>query len=127
MTILADREYNIITNKEREKKYMSTTLEISLKTEVQDFQIFDFLDLLPAEDEPTDLDSEAEEVCIQFIFTNYLEGCDNDNVDSTEFGGFNEIKLKIKNYLSLKRHNPDLYKKLDDTCPVPNGYSRLWR
>ena len=93
---------------------MGTTLKIILETEVQDFQIFDFLDLLPAEDEPTDLDSEAEEVCIQFIFTNYLEGCDNDNIDSTEFCGFNEIKSKIKDYLFLKHNHPDLYQKVKD-------------
>lgn len=107
---------------------MGTTLKIKLETEVQDFQIFDFLDRLPYEDdqdEPTDLNEEAEGLCSEFILITYLG--EWDDIDPTKFDGFNEIKLKIESYLFLKRHNPDLYKELDDTCPVPDGYSRLWR
>jgi len=92
---------------------MSTTLVICQMIKVEDSKIFEFLDHpLHEEDEPTDLDAEAENFCYAFIEDNYLD--EDDDVDPTEVKGFNELKEKIKAYLFLKRHNPEEYKRLEE-------------
>ena len=89
---------------------MNNTLKVCFEVELSDNQIFEFLDSLIGESEPTDLS--AEDVCIQFI--TIKENWDN-IIDLTKCDGFDELKSKIKDYIYLKHNNPDLYQKVKDT------------
>lgn len=75
--------------------------------------IFGYLDNMIDKDdeEPTDLDYEADYLCKDFI-NEYIisDGVENIKIKDKEV---NELKSYIKHLVYLKRHKPKTYKKLN--------------
>lgn len=76
--------------------------------------VFAFLDdcIYEDDEEPTDLDYEADNLCKAFITLYILsEGIDDIKIKD---GGKDGLKAYIKKLVYLKRHEPDTYRKLEE-------------
>ena len=90
-------------------------LNYCLRSGFNEVRLFDYLNDVN-ENEPTDLDAEAEELCLDFIETNLADGEGFvAEEETTKCDGFNELKSRIKNYVYLKRHTPVIYRRLENT------------
>ena len=86
---------------------------VNVPFEVEDGDILSYIDFYVGEDEPTDLDSEAEEISIKFIHDyNSNEMLYFNEKKFKETAGFKELKSQIKKYIHLKRYEPDTFERL---------------
>ena len=91
------------------------TVNYCLKAEFNEIRLFDYLNDVD-EKEPTDLDAEAEKLCLDFIDMSLADGEGFiAEEETTECDGFDELKSRIKNYIYLKRHTPIIYWRLENT------------
>ena len=86
---------------------------VNVPFEVENGDILSYVDYYVGKDEPTDLDSEAEEVSVKFINDYNSNGMLYFNEKKLkETAGFKELKSQIKKYIHLKRYEPDTFKRL---------------
>ena len=63
--------------------------------------------------EPTDLNAEAEKLCIGFINDELLSESEYlEEEETKKFGEYTGLKLKMAYYACLKRHDPKMFRKL---------------
>jgi hypothetical protein len=98
---------------------MNKTLNVSVPVSFDDGDMFEYLDSLILPAEPTDekgLDDEASEISMNFIKWWILKdkSLEIDEETTEDSGAFEDLALRMENYLYLKRHMPHLYEKSEN-------------
>ena len=94
---------------------------VNVPFEVEDSDILSYIDYYIGKEEPTDLDSEAEETSVKFIHDYDSDGMLYFNEKKLkEAVGFKELKSQIEKYIHLKRYEPDTFERLYEKA---NGLS----